>query len=133
MIRTYAIGALIASLLFAATVRAGTVEHPGTLARDAECSSCHAKKISGTSVHSAMVSPCTTCHVARTQGDMTTLSLLMPKEQICYACHEKSSAIKQHVPAIKGQCVECHDAHSSDRRMLLREAALLPGSAPKRK
>lgn len=125
----------IASLLLflLAAMPAWGVEHPGVLPIDAECSSCHAKKISGKSVHSAMSSSCTVCHVARTQGDMTTLTLAMPKEQICFACHEKSAELRQHVPVVKAPCVDCHDAHSSDQRMLLRAAGERPLSALKEK
>ena len=54
-----------------------------------------------------------------TQGDMTTVSLSMPKSKICSACHDQSAALRQHVPAVKGQCLECHDAHSSRYRLLL--------------
>lgn len=100
---------------------AAAVEHPGTIPKDAECSSCHADKVSGKSVHSAMATTCSVCHVARTQGDMTTMNLAMPKGQICFACHEKATALRQHSPTTKGPCVDCHDAHSSNRRMLLRE------------
>ncbi len=110
---------------------AWSVEHPGVIPTGVECSSCHAKKVTGKSVHSAMSTQCTVCHVARTQGDMTTLSLAMPKELICFACHEKSAALQQHVPVVKGSCVDCHDAHSSDQRMLLRTAAGNPLSALK--
>jgi predicted CXXCH cytochrome family protein len=113
-------------LLLATATAAAATEHPGVLANDADCSSCHAKKVSGKSVHSAMATACTVCHVAMTQGDMTTMSLAMPKEKICFACHEQSAALRQHVPGVKGQCVECHDAHSSDRRMLLIGAAGRP-------
>jgi hypothetical protein len=28
------------------------------------------------------------------------------------------------VPTVKGQCIDCHDAHSSDQKMLLRVVAL---------
>lgn len=111
----------LASLLICASLScghyAGAVEHPGVVDRD--CAACHASKLSGSSVHSAMSSPCTVCHVTTTQGDMTLVSLSMPKAKICSACHEQASALRQHVPAVKGLCVECHDAHSSDRRMLL--------------
>src|SRR5579863_346387 len=114
-------GAMFLSFLvvFMTTLRAGGIEHPGTIEKDAICASCHGKKISGASVHSAMAMPCTVCHVAMTRGDMTTLTLLMPKEKICFACHEQSAAMQQHVPAVKGRCIECHDAHSSNHRMLL--------------
>jgi predicted CXXCH cytochrome family protein len=106
-------------LLLLTSIQTWAVEHPGILAKDADCSSCHVKKISGKSVHSAMSTSCTVCHVAKTEGDMTTLNLAMPKAQICFACHEKSAALQQHVPVVKGSCVDCHDAHSSDQRMLL--------------
>ena len=108
------------------------VEHPGSLPRDAECSSCHAKKITGKSVHSAMETSCTVCHVTATQGDMTTMILLMPKDKICYACHAESAALRQHVPQTKQKCLECHDAHSSNARMLLRAEAI-PSSLLKEK
>ena len=119
-------------LLLAAAMPAWGVEHPGVLPADADCSPCHTKKITGKSVHSAVTS-CTVCHVARTQGDMTTLNLVMPKEQICFACHEKSAELRQHVPVVKASCVECHDAHSSDQRMLLRTLALASPPASGRK
>jgi len=113
--------ALVVFILLIGT--AGAVEHPGVLHDNDDCSSCHASKTIGKSVHSAMASPCTICHLAQTQGDMTTLNLIMPKEQICFACHEKTAALRQHAPAVQGRCVECHDSHSSARRMLLREAS----------
>jgi predicted CXXCH cytochrome family protein len=64
---------------------------------------------------------------------MTTVSLSMPKERICFACHEQAAASQLHNPAVKGQCVECHDAHSSDARMLLHAEGGLPLSALKAK
>ena len=96
-----------------------------------ECTSCHANKIAGISVHSAMATPCSVCHVTATRGDMTTVNLSMPKEKICSACHDESAALREHVPSAKGTCVECHDAHSSKHKMLLREVALLSGSNKK--
>jgi len=116
-----------------ASSRAGTVEHPGVLPREVECSSCHASKISGKSVHSVMTATCSVCHVTTTKGDMTLMSLSMPKEKICSACHEEAAALRQHVPAVKGTCVECHDAHSSERKMLLRVADRTSVSGLKRK
>ena len=117
------IGSLL--LLLAAAMQASPIEHPGILPKDANCSSCHADKTRGKSVHSAMALSCTVCHLAQTEGDMTTLNLAMPKEKICFACHEKSLQLQQHSPVVKGQgqCVYCHDIHSSSRRSLLREQA----------
>ena len=100
--------------------RAFAVEHPGILHKDANCLSCHADKVNGRSVHSAMAAACTVCHLMETRGDMTTTELAMPKKQICFSCHEESSELLKHSPAAKGQCLDCHAAHSSSRPMLLR-------------
>lgn len=121
----YPSGALIFALcllFLLPAARASAVEHPGILHKDDNCSSCHPDKTSGKSVHSAMALSCTVCHLAQTQGDMTTLNLAMPRQQICFACHEKSVSLQRHSVGVKGMCVDCHDAHSSDRRLLLREA-----------
>ena len=119
--RTYLLTPL---LLVGGVVCAGAVEHPGVVPKDAECTSCHAAKIRGKSVHSVMAASCDVCHVTQTQGDMTLVSLSMAKEKICFACHQESSALSLHVPPVKGQCIDCHDAHSSDWKMLLRVEAL---------
>lgn len=111
-------------------VPAGAVEHPGVVPKDAQCTSCHASKLEGTSVHSVMAANCDVCHITTTQGDMTIVSLSMPKQKICSACHDEAAALRRHVPTTTGSCVGCHDAHSSQQRMLLRDAALL--TAPTR-
>jgi predicted CXXCH cytochrome family protein len=108
-------------LLLLVSMPGFAVEHPGILHKDDNCSSCHPEQTSGKSVHSAMALSCTVCHLAQTQGDMTTLQLAAPKEAICFGCHEKSMLLRSHSPAVKESCVDCHDAHSSNRRMLLRE------------
>ena len=111
---------LLFTVLLATSMQASSVEHPGILHKEDDCSPCHASKTRGKSVHSAMVISCTICHLAQTQGDMTTLKLLMPKERICSACHVESAELQRHSLAVKGFCADCHDAHSSPRRMLLR-------------
>jgi predicted CXXCH cytochrome family protein len=123
LVRVAALAVLASLFILSGSSRAGAIEHPGILPSDTECSSCHASKISGKSVHSVMTASCSVCHVTATRGDMTVMSLSMPKEKICSACHEEGAALRQHVPAVKGTCVECHDAHSSERKMLLRLAA----------
>lgn len=116
---------VLGTSLLLSSVAALAVEHPGSIPDGAECASCHGAKVNGKSVHSAMAMPCTVCHVATTRGDMTTMTLLMPKEKICFACHQESTALRQHVPAVKGKCVECHDAHSSERKMLLKNGSAM--------
>lgn len=115
---------LAASLLFVGAAPAVAVEHPGVVPKDAECTSCHAAKVRGKSVHSVMATSCDVCQVTQTQGDMTMVSLSMPRQKICFACHQESTALREHVPVVKGQCIDCHDAHSSDQKMLLRVVAL---------
>ncbi len=128
MLRRYP-SALAVLVLFAGSLSA--VEHPGVVPTGVECASCHSSKVTGKFVHSAMGTSCSVCHVTSTQGDMTTVSLSMPKDKICSACHTESATLRQHVPSVKGSCIDCHDAHSSSRRMMLRELAAVAG--PKRK
>jgi predicted CXXCH cytochrome family protein len=46
--------------------------------------------------------------------------LTVPKEQICFLCHERTS-MQQHVSSSTYKdCLACHDAHKSARAMLLR-------------
>ena len=116
---------IVALLLLAAAMSVSVVEHPiehpGVVPKDADCSSCHVNKTKGKSVHAAMEIPCTVCHLAQTEGDMTILNLAAPKEKICFGCHEKSAQLRRHKPTAKVGCVDCHDSHSSPRRSLLRE------------
>lgn len=116
---------LFASMQMSAAESRG-VEHPGSLSPDDNCSSCHADKSRGKSVHSAMALPCTVCHVAQSQGDMTTLALLMPKPKICFACHEQSASVQQHKAKANERCLSCHEAHSSNEPSLLRELTSVP-------
>jgi predicted CXXCH cytochrome family protein len=66
-----------------------------------------------------MEARCTTCHLVQTDDSKTLISLAMPKEQLCFACHEKAAILQKHTPAIKESCVSCHDSHSSDYPWLL--------------
>jgi predicted CXXCH cytochrome family protein len=98
------------------------VEHPGVLTKSASCSGCHADKLRGRSVHSAMSMACTTCHLVQTESDMTVTNLVMPREELCFACHQKGVQFGSH-KAVAEACVQCHDSHSSKRPMLLRGKA----------
>ncbi len=124
---------VLTAMLFI-SIASWAVEHPGTVGKDADCTSCHADKMKGESVHAVMASACTVCHVTWTRGDMTTVSLSVPKEKICYSCHAQSNEMQLHREPVKGQCMDCHDTHASSRRMLLREtAAAAPLTALKKK
>ena len=121
---------VVSLLLLLGAVPASAVEHPGAIPKGAKCASCHADKTRGKSVHAAMETPCTTCHLEMTQGDLTNLQLAAPKEELCFACHQASPGLGKHVPDSKRQCLDCHDPHRSNRRVLLRDrVATVMGSA----
>ena len=115
--------ACLVLLLMPMMAQPRTIEHPGILHKEDNCSTCHGDKTKGKSVHSAMEIACTICHQAQTQGDMTLLQLELPKTEICFSCHEKTMMLRQHPEAVRKVCIDCHDAHSSNRRMLLLDSS----------
>ncbi len=123
--------AAVVIALMLATIQASAVEHPGLAPQDVACVSCHADKAKGMSVHSAMELPCGVCHVTSRREDLMMVSLAAPRQQICSGCHLQATGANWHVPAlVKGECVDCHDPHSSRRRMLLRAHAARPRHTP---
>ena len=50
----------------------------------------------------------------KTEGETTTVNLTAPKEELCFTCHDKAKEEVKHGPYEKGQCVTCHDPHTSD-------------------
>ena len=104
------------------------VDHPG-IPNSSECLSCHAEKAKGQSVHFDFKHACAVCHVVNVAEGKTSVTLALPKEQICYSCHEK--AAMDQVPYMKGECVSCHDPHNSERLFLLRPSAPVPKAESK--
>lgn len=43
----------------------------------------------------------------------TMSELLLPTDRLCWKCHKPVEAPYQHAPALVGNCVVCHAAHSS--------------------
>ena len=105
-------------LVLVCAVRARAGEHPVPLEKNvdaAKCLECHEDKTKGPHVHSAIATGCTTCHEVKiVDKDTTNVELIAPKEELCFTCHEKSSASTLHGPYEKGRCVFCHDPHVSD-------------------
>ena len=94
--------------------------HPGVTGANANCTLCHADLRRGASVHSRGELRCGMCHMSEPEGNTAQMLLTAPKEQLCFACHERA-AMEQHVsPGSKKDCLGCHDAHRSARAMLLR-------------
>jgi predicted CXXCH cytochrome family protein len=110
------IATLITLLACGLPATALAAEHPVKLEKDADCATCHEDKTKGKAVHSAIAMGCTTCHDVKTEGETTSVALTSPKEQLCFTCHEKQAKEGDtlHGPYEKGQCVTCHDPHTSD-------------------
>lgn len=92
-------------------------EHPVFLRKNpdsATCAQCHADKSKGKYVHSAIAMGCTTCHSVTSAKGVTLVSLVSPPNQLCFTCHEKSSDRVLHGPYAEGECVACHDPHTSN-------------------
>ena len=85
--------ALVVFLLLLGAGGAAAVEHPGVLHEGDDCSSCHASKNNWGVCAFGDGEPVYDLSSAQTQGDVTTLSLIMPKEQICFACPREVSGI----------------------------------------
>lgn len=94
--------------------------HPAITGRNANCASCHADMTQGTSVHSQGELGCGICHSSAGDGKTVEMLLTVPKEQICFVCHERAVMQKHVSSSTNKDCLGCHDAHRSDRAMLLR-------------
>ncbi len=104
---------LMAVPLFAAN-------HPAITGKNANCALCHADMTQGKSVHSQGELGCGLCHSSAGDGKTVEMLLTVPKEQICFVCHERA-IMQQHVSSSTNKdCLGCHDAHRSERAMLLR-------------
>lgn len=56
--------------------------------------------------------------------------LVMPIEQLCLSCHAPRPDAFQHAPALLGDCVRCHNPHSSKADHLLQKADVAALCAP---
>jgi len=110
----------IGFLFLLAAAPAFAADHPD-IPKGSECLSCHVEKTKGQSVHFDFTQACTVCHVVKVDDGKTSISMVLPKEKICYSCHEKAAMDKS--PIMKGECVSCHDPHNSERLYLLRRGA----------
>lgn len=115
-------------LCVAGTPHAFAADHP-QLPKGSECLSCHVEKTRGQSVHFDFAHACTVCHAVTAADGKTPITLVLPKETICYSCHEKAAMDK--VPYMNGECISCHDPHNSQRLYLLRANVSMANHGPK--
>jgi predicted CXXCH cytochrome family protein len=108
------------ALPFAANFRVAsgqTTEHPfiePDAIKSETCLTCHPDKREGKFVHSAVAIGCDSCHQATSEGSKTTVTLVATDGELCGRCHEAKREPVVHEPYGTGQCLVCHNPHSSD-------------------
>jgi predicted CXXCH cytochrome family protein len=72
------------------------------------------------------IKDCTTCHGNQPRrGTSRKVQLVAQVPQLCYRCHDDSSASAGwvHGPVATGDCLLCHEPHRTRTEALLRKAA----------
>lgn len=93
-----------------------TADHPLLKSGDLKsetCLKCHATKKQGKFVHTAVVMGCDNCHLVTTGDDQTTVMLQVTGGSLCAKCHEINKSSAMHGPYQAGECLICHDPHTS--------------------
>ena len=93
------------------------VEHPFIEPKDikaATCLTCHPQKSEGRFVHAAVRMGCASCHQIISEKNQTTITLFANGGNLCAKCHEPQRDPVLHGPYKSGQCLICHDPHSSE-------------------
>jgi predicted CXXCH cytochrome family protein len=101
------------------------VAHPFIEQKDIKsetCLTCHPEKKQGKFVHSAVGMGCENCHQATSEKNKTTITLVATGGDLCAMCHEASKDPVLHGPYKNGQCLICHDPHSSEFKAETRAA-----------
>lgn len=88
--------------------------------------SCHPKILAETTVHAAAES-CDSCHESAAaphpQKGKKTFRLTEEPPKLCFACHEETGGkASLHPPVKDGECLSCHEPHSTAQPKLLRSA-----------
>ena len=101
------------------TPAAQTTEHPYIAPDDIKsetCLTCHPDKKEGKFVHTAVGMGCENCHQAASEKEKekTSITLVATGGELCAMCHEASKDPVQHGPYKAGECMVCHEPHSSN-------------------
>ena len=78
------------------------------------CLTCHPAKLEGKSVHPAIKLGCDQCHRISSDDQTTTITLPNSGGELCAKCHEPEQFAMPHEPYKSGECLVCHNPHSSD-------------------
>jgi len=101
------------------------LEHPFIELKDvkpATCLTCHPEKDEGRFVHAAVRMGCGSCHQVISEKNETTITLFATGGDLCAKCHEPQREPVLHGPYKDGQCLICHDPHSSEFKGQTRSA-----------
>jgi predicted CXXCH cytochrome family protein len=89
------------------------VEHPVPITADSDCAECHEARTRAKYVHSAIAGGCSSCHEVKVAGETVSVTLIQPKQELCFTCHEQQTGQAIHSPYAAGECTTCHDPHAS--------------------
>ena len=82
-----------------------------------DCINCHSQVKKGKNIHPP-AEECNTCHESinkHPSKGIKGFKLLKEGSSLCYECHDKKDKLKNiHPPVAGGECVLCHNPHSSD-------------------
>ncbi len=93
-----------------------TVDHPSLETKDLKtetCLKCHPAKNQEKFVHTAVGMGCQNCHRAASAQGKTTITLVATGGDLCAKCHEIKKDPVIHGPYKAGQCLICHNPHTS--------------------
>ncbi len=88
-----------------------------------DCKKCHKYKASKEVVHPAVNLGCVACHVDAHRREAKFPKFLFAEGvDLCWGCHDKSMFTKKvvHPPVARGECLLCHNPHSTDNPKVLR-------------
>jgi predicted CXXCH cytochrome family protein len=89
-----------------------------------KCLECHTKTNAKTFVHEPSKESCKNCHESNGKKhpleDEEGFKLVEKVPQLCYTCHDPINTKKHlHPPVKQGDCLDCHEIHSSNEKKLI--------------
>ena len=88
------------------------------------CLECHKKTNAKTFIHEPSKESCKNCHLTtgkkHPNEDEEGFKLVEQVPQLCYTCHDPVNTKKNlHPPVKEGDCLACHEVHSSNEKKLV--------------
>jgi predicted CXXCH cytochrome family protein len=99
-----------------------------TKSREKTCVECHKNTVAKNFVHGPVATDCMSCHVATGEKHPVKtkvgFTLKAQGAELCYSCHTElhtklATLKRKHTPIKKGECLKCHDIHSSNDSKLV--------------